>query len=173
MQPLPAPSGRFARWRCIATNYGHQSLAESTIRADGWPVYAPECLDRRRNRITPLFVGYLFALFDAEADDWPRICRCRGVYRILGRIGRPEPIPVGVIEGLMARTSARNVVDDPGDATNIVQFNPGERARVATGPLAGFEGICSLSSRERVTLLLSLFGRQTPTRFNPAELERA
>ncbi len=135
-------------------------MAAQSIAADEWEVYAPLHSSRvrlRLGRIEPLFPGYIFTNFDIDADDWPRICRTRGVYRILGRPGHPQPLPVGVIEELQRRTSERGVVDDPG--SNINPYRPGEHVVLTEGPLAGLDGICEKSRGDRITLLLQLLGR--------------
>ncbi len=166
----PTPSGRLPRWHCIATNYGQQFLAETAVSADGWRTYFPLHLDRRSDRIGPMFPGYGFVEFDANADDWPRICRARGVYQLLGRTGKPTPLPVGQVEALQERTSARRIVDDPGvDWSRArARVSPGERGRVVDGPLTGWEGLCTQSGQARVRLLLTLFGTQREVEFKPA-----
>ena len=163
----PTPSGRNDNWFCIATNWGQDALAEAALTADHWRVYRPLHLRRRDRKIEPLFPGYLFVALDLHDSDWPRVCRARGVYRILGRPGHPQPLPTGVIENLIARTSARRVVDDPGQDASVVYLHPGDHAHVLSGPLAGFSGICTVSRETRIRLLLNLFGRPSEVEFSP------
>ena len=48
----------------------------------------------------------------------------------------------------------------------------GGRARVVSGPLAGYEGILiAKSSRERVVILMDLVGGQVRTKLNPDQIE--
>jgi len=48
----------------------------------------------------------------------------------------------------------------------------GDRARVVSGPLAGYEGILlAQSSRERVVILMDLVGGQVRARLNPDQIE--
>ena len=48
----------------------------------------------------------------------------------------------------------------------------GGRARVISGPLAGYEGILiAKSSRERVVLLMDLVGSQIRAKLNPDQIE--
>ncbi len=155
------------RWFCVACEFNQDALAELTIRADGWPVYRPLHLNRRSRSIEALFPGYLFVSFDREGDEWPRILRQRGVYRLLGSYLRPQPIPIGVIEALQSRTSARRVVDDPGQNASVVYLQPGTQARVLDGPLAGWDGVVTLSRADRIVLLMTLFGRPSEVGFKP------
>ncbi len=164
----PAPSGCIpASWYCVATKWGQQPLAELAMRSDGWRVFFPLHWERTARRIVPLFAGYGFVAFDLEADDWPRLYRTRGVFTILSNNRRPIPLPSGLIENLIDRTSARRIVDDPGQDASVVYLQPGQMARVLDGPLKDFEGVVRLSSQDRITLLLSLFGRESEVRFKP------
>jgi transcription antitermination factor NusG len=43
--------------------------------------------------------------------------------------------------------------------------------RVDEGPLAGFTGICQRTTRDRVWILLSLFGRQSEVGFTREQVE--
>lgn len=161
----PTSCGRFEdpRWYCVATNAGQQFLAEHELSADRWRCFFPLHLDRSTRRIVPMFPGYGFVEFDAGASDWPRICRTRGVYRILGDLGRPRPLPVGAIEDLRSRTSARRIVDDPGE--NFGAILPGARVKVVDGPLVGWEGVCTMAAPGRVRLLMGMFGGSRQVEF--------
>lgn len=148
--------GRLERWFCVATNAGQHFLAEQELSADKWRCFFPLHFERDTRRIVPMFAGYGFVEFDPHATDWPRICRTRGVYRLLGEAGRPRALPVGLIEGLQARTSSRRIVDDPGESWGEMQ--PGERGRVIDGPFKDWEGVCDMTATGRVWLLLGMFG---------------
>lgn len=149
------------RWHCVISlgQQEHRALAE--MLAQDFEAYLPLHLDRTpdRERIVPLFPRYLFAKFDPNWDRWRRICSTRGVYSMIWQSSeRPAPLPVGVVENLIERTSARRVVDDPGQRPGVVYLAPGQRGRVQDGALSGMEGICTMSGSGRVKLLLSLFG---------------
>lgn len=164
------PSGCLP-WFCIATKYGQQFLAEAALAENGWHPYFPLHLNRRTRQIEPLFPGYGFTAIDLDDPHWPRIYRTYGVYTVLGWNRRPAPLPVGVIEDLQARTSARRVVDDPGQTPGASYMAVGAAGSVLEGPLAGFSGVCTRSRRDRLTMLLSLFGRQVETEFHPRQVE--
>jgi transcription antitermination factor NusG len=166
-----SPSGR-NRWFCIAATYGQHFQAELALAADRWPVYHPLHLDRRSSRIEPLFHGYLFVQFDLDGEDWPRICRTRGVYRILGDPGHPLPLPEGVIEDLQARTSPRRVVDDPGSAPFPAQMPPGTPVRLVGGVWDDLRGITAASRQNRLAVLLSLFNRDVVVTVRPDAVAR-
>lgn len=140
-----APCGANLRWYGVAA----EPIAESVLTHDGWTVYAPLHIRRFRQhrggfatRIEPLFAGYLFAQLEFAA--WPRLAWQHGVRRILGEGDRPLPLPVGVVEGLIGRTSGRGVVDDPADL-------PASARRP-------WRSLASMTALERLDLLRSWCG---------------
>ncbi len=179
--PAPTPSGcRPARWYVLIAKYGQNTLAEHSLAADGWRTFFPlmveNHLDRnkqRRNRLVPLFNSYGFIQIPNADIGWPRIYATRGVFTLLSRDRRPLPLPVGVVEDLQARTSARRVVDDPGEHPEAYRMRVGATGTVVQGPWAGWEGVCTLSRRDRLTLLLRLFGRVVPVEFRIDQVRAA
>jgi len=166
------PCGRL-QWHVVSSLPNKQFAAEASLAADGWRVYHPLHLHRVRGhglRIVSLFPGYLFVLFDVTGSDWPRICRARGVAALLGPPGRPSTVPAGLVEQLLARTSARRVVDDPLAPDGHVYLRPGASVAVLQGPLAGLEGICRLSAPERVQVLFQLLGRELAVELLPQQV---
>ena len=120
-------------------------------------MYLPLCRERGFERVGPLFPRYLFIRFDVGADQWRRIYRTRGIAGLIGiAVDRPTPVPVGIVEGLIGRTSTCRIVDDPGYA----EVKPGDCGQIVEGPWAGWSGICTVRARDRVALLLSVFGRE-------------
>jgi hypothetical protein len=90
-------------------------------------------------------------------DQWRRIYRARGVAELIGVANdRPTPLGIGVVEELIARTSPRRIVDDPGSAS----FPDPAASR------QHWQDLTRLSGKARGELLLRLFGRA-------AELEEA
>lgn len=151
------------RWYVVRSLAGHAVAAENALSADGWRVYHPLHLHRAAghpSRITSLFANYMFTEIDITACDWPRICRTRFVAALLGPPGSPLPVPVGVVEQLQARTSARRIVDDPLSPEAWKNIPVGAAVAVVDGPLAGLRGICRMSAENRCSVLLGLLGRE-------------
>jgi len=165
--PAPTPSGCRPdhRWFVLIAKHGQNTLAEHSLASDGWRTFWPLLCDRAHgNRIVPIFGSYGFIEIRNGDISWPRIYSTRGVFTLLSRERRPLPLPVGVIEDLQARTSDRRVVDDPLEHPEA-RMAVGATGTVVQGPWAGWGGICTLSRRDRLTLLLSAFGRLVPIEF--------
>lgn len=147
------PCGNLPRWFCIATRPRESFHVEEQLAASVFPVFHPLHEHRvpgHSPRIVPLFPDYLFARFSL-GDDWSPILRMRGVSWVLGAAYRPQALPEGFVEDLIARTSPRRVVDDP----LLERFRPGDAVTVN-----GWRGICEQSQGERIRLLMSLFNRE-------------
>lgn len=152
---VPLPCGS-RRWHCAWTHPFQEFRAELAITGMGFRVYLPLHLDRRFERhaghanVVPLFTGYLFVEFSAAEDQWRRIYKARGISGLIGEATeRPTPVAHGVVEELIARTSPRRIVDDPGSAP----FPDPAPTR------QHWQNITALSAGARNALLLRLFGR--------------
>jgi transcription antitermination factor NusG len=96
-------------------------------------------------RTTLAFPGYLFVLFDRDAQPWRCIHHTRGVKRLFSLSeDRPIPVPIGVVERLMAKLAKDLSIALPHKADDPIP--DGALVRVLSGPLAGSEAICLRSS---------------------------
>src|SRR5690606_41850182 len=69
------------RWYAVAVSPGKLSLAERSIRAEGFETWVPlvaELDAAKRRRDLPMFPGYVLTAW-ADGDDWGRIVRAYGV----------------------------------------------------------------------------------------------
>lgn len=169
-----------ANWYCIRTATrqeakvveGLHDLAQA--RRIDIDVYLP--CETRWNRLTrvktikqvPMLPGYLFVRTD-PAYLW-RVDRLDGVYQILGWSTRQTALEAGrfgsFVENLRESEAAGKF-----DKTNRC-LNSGKRrhnltlgqvVKIAEGSFAGFVAeITELSGTDRIKVLLSIFGRDTP-----------
>jgi transcription antitermination factor NusG len=76
-------------------------------------------------------------------------------------------VPDAFVDYLKSRQNAEGLHEWAQPALQI-----GSRARVVSGPLAGYEGILvAKSSRERVILLIDMVGTQVRTQLSPDPIE--
>ncbi len=86
---------------------------------------------------------------------------------MVSSVMRPLVVPDRVVEELRSQMAVDGVIYPPEPR----QMRRGDMGKVLVGPLASFTGICSLTSPQRVVLLLTLFGRQTPTEYKREDVE--
>jgi hypothetical protein len=150
------------RWFCACTHPAGEFRAELDLIGKGFTAYLPLHLQRGfgarpEAHVVPLFPRYILIQFDPAVDQWRRIYRVRGIAELIGVANdRPTPLGIGVVEELIARTSPRRIVDDPGSASFPDPAVPRQH----------WQNLTRLSARARGELLMRLFGRV-------AELEAA
>ena len=92
----------------------------------------------------------------SQRDPWLSVRSTVGVSRLFTQDGRPVPVPVGIVESLIAQSN--------GDLTrldgNLVK---GQQVRILSGPFADFVGTLErLDDAGRVQVLLDLMGTAVP-----------
>ncbi len=148
-------------WYLIYSKPRQERVAEENLRCQGYVTYLPFIEQRQRKQgrycwaLEPLFPRYLFIQLNAGKDDWGPIRSTRGVSSLVRFGGVPAKVPENLIDFTKQREIKRAAEEkDP--------FKPGERVRIASGVLSGYEGIFeSTSGAERVTLLLNIVGKET------------
>ena len=77
-------------------------------------------------------------------------------------------VHAGVIEALMARGRAGDgVYDDRIAAPSLV----GLSGTLTAGPFSGFEGVCRMSTDQRVAVMITMFGREVKVEAARAEFK--
>jgi len=110
-----------------------------------------------------LFPGYLYVRMDLDDDSWYVVRNTPGVTGFVGNGARPTPLSRKEVEGVLG---AGGTIE-PGQekkARPRLEFEVGEQVRVTTGPFADFNGAISDIdvARSKLTVLVNIFGRETP-----------
>jgi transcriptional antiterminator RfaH len=151
------------RWYAVHAQVNAEAKACLHLRNQGFGTYLPRYMRRRSHarRVelvpTPLFPRYLFVEFDREVVRWRAIRSTVGVSGLVTHGDVPTPVPVGIVEGIMAREDEHGMVP----VASTQRFAPGDKVEILDGALEGltalFEGT---TDQQRVILLLDLLGRQ-------------
>jgi transcriptional antiterminator RfaH len=112
----------------------------------------------------PLFPRYIFTVVDRSRDRWRSINGTFGVDRLLMSGGEPQPVPHGLVEGLIRATDAE------GNVHFDFALREGQNVKVIAGPFANLIGsLEKLDEKGRVRVLLELLGATIPVAL-PAHL---
>jgi transcriptional antiterminator RfaH len=151
------------RWYVAQTHPHAENKAAGHLMRQGFAVYLPRHLKRRRHarRVesvpAPLFPRYLFIAVDMATQRWRSIHSTIGVTRMVCNGDLPAAVDDSIIEGLRRREDAQGFVR----VERRVTFAAGDRIRVQEGVFASclglFEGV---TDAERVSILLDLLGRK-------------
>lgn len=155
------------RWYVVRTHAKAEAKAAWHLRNQGFAVYLPQHLKRRRHarrveRVrAPLFPRYLFVDMDLARTRWRAVCSTIGVCDLVRMGEAPAPVPSGIVEEIQGREDADGLVVTGDD----VPFERGEVVRIRSGAFADHAALFECASDEdRITLLLDLLGRQVRVR---------
>lgn len=162
------------RWYVIYTHPGAEGSAEQHLRRQGFEVYLPRNKKRRSHArkitwvVAPLFPRYLFVSMDIDADRWRAAHSTVGVQKLVSQGDEPLPVPDGVVEAI------RGLETSDGTVNLKTVFTPGDKVVVTEGPFMDKIGLMqSVRDDQRVVILLSLLGRDTPVRLKSGDIQRA
>ena len=151
------------RWFLAHTMPKSEWKAELHLGAQEFRTFQPQIRKtvRHARRLktvrAPLFPRYLFVILDLERDRWLSVRSTVGVASLISsRDGRPVPVPVGIVESLIARSEDGLTRLDSG----LVK---GQQVRILTGPFVDFVGTLDrLNEAGRVRVLLEMMGTAVP-----------
>lgn len=151
-KPYPMSAAATTEWFAAYTYPRHEKkvaifLNQLEIRTF-CPVYTTIHRWATRNASVnlPLFPGYVFVNISNEQRT--PVLSAPGVIHIVGSRGKPSPLPCDQIEALQKTLESRKAEPHPFIA-------PGQTVRVASGPLAGLEGIV-LRRKGQMRMIVSL-----------------
>jgi transcriptional antiterminator NusG len=125
-----------------------------------------------------LFPGYIYVLADLGDDlgevneAWEAVRNTPGVTGFVGTATRPVPLSQGEAQHLLQVSGIGVKKEAP---KTQVSFKESDVVRVSSGPFADFTGVVSEVNleRQKVKVLVSIFGRETPVELDFAQVVRA
>ncbi len=150
-------------WYVVHTKARQEQTASENLARQGYAVYLPRIKVMKRIRglqkphLEPLFPRYIFFRPGSAAQSIAPVRSTLGVTNLV-RFGQtPAAIRIETLQSIRDFEVRRNEARDE----DISPFQPGERVRIADGPLSGLEGLISDVSHDRVVVLMELLGQDT------------
>ena len=160
-------------WYLVYTKPRQEEVAATNLTRQGYGVYLPRLRQPRKRSgkrvlvVESLFPRYLFIHLDSHTDNWIPIRSTLGVMSLVRFGTEPARVPDNLVAHLKSRED-NEALHEWAESKLAV----GDRARVAEGPLAGYEGVLlAKSGRERVTLLLDILGSQVRAQLASDQVE--
>jgi len=127
--------------------------------------------EKSKEVVKNIFPGYLFVEMIMTDEAWYVVRNTPGVTGFIGSSGggaKPIPVKPQEIEAILRRIGQS-------DKEIEVEFKIGDRVKILSGPFSGMEGIVdTMNDQSQVaTVLIILFGRETPTDINYVDLAPA
>ncbi len=157
----PARAGG-PRWFAVHSLPQREAGAQQQLENQDFRTFLPRSRKIRRHArkletvLAPIFPRYLFVALDLDLDRWRSVNSTFGVARLVMMAGdRPQPVPHGVVEALIASTDGRGILRFDGAG----RFAVGQKVRILAGPFAEQIGrLERLDDNGRVRLLLDIMG---------------
>jgi transcriptional antiterminator RfaH len=151
------------RWYVVQTQVNGEAKAAQNLLRQGYEVYLPRYLKRRRHArkvdftAKPLFPRYMFVAIDMATQRWRSIQSTFGVARLVSNGDEPATVPEGVVHALRAREDGKGFIT----LDSKPAFAPGDKVRVLAGAFMDSAGLFSgLADHDRVSILLDMLGRK-------------
>lgn len=149
------------RWYVVQTQVNGETKAALNLLRQGYEIYLPRHLKRRRHArkvdfvARPLFPRYLFVAVNIVTQRWRSIQSTFGVSHLVTNGNEPATVPEGIVAALKAREDAAGFVK----MDTSPKFASGDKVRVLTGVFMDSAGIFDgMVDRDRVAILLEMLG---------------
>jgi transcriptional antiterminator NusG len=121
---------------------------------------------RKKESEKKFYPGYILVEMELNEDTWHLI---RTTQRVTGFVGgrKPAPVPQEEVEIILQQLEGKT----PQVKTH---FEKGENVRITDGPFTNFTGYIDEvdPEHERVKVMVSIFGRQTPVELGFSQIEK-
>jgi transcriptional antiterminator NusG len=124
----------------------------------------------KRTSKRKFFPGYILVHMDLDDQTWHVV---KGTPKITGFVGNatdPPPISEDEVQRMTQRMKEGEEKPKP-----LIHFEDGEAVRVTTGPFANFSGYVDevMEDKEKLRVMVQVFGRATPVVLDYASVEKA
>lgn len=173
------------RWYVVNTYAGHENRVKENLEKRVATMGIEDCLFRiivaeeeefeykngkEIKKTHNLFPGYLFVEMIMTDDAWYVVRNTPGVTGFIGSSGggaKPFPVPADEIESILRRMGVS-------EKKINIEYTIGDTVKILEGPFSGMEGsVDALNEQAQIaTVLIVLFGRETPTDITFANLEK-
>jgi len=119
--------------------------------------------DKKKTTLRKVFPGYVLIKMILTEESWYIVRNVRGVTGFVGAGGKPVPLTPEEIHNMGFEKMPVNINYEVGDTVKIV-----------AGPLESFIGVVEEINmeKEKVRVLVSMFGRETPVELEFSQIQK-
>ncbi len=172
--PELEPLSEVEIWYLVHTKPKQELVAVENLQRQGYSCYLPTLKQQKIQRTQlkvvsePMFPRYVFVAGDShfQTKGASVIRSTIGVHEMVHFGNRPAVIQFGLLKAIHERQRVQQHSPSP-------VFQPGEKVRITSGPLAGLESIYQTQSgEERSMILLNLLSRPTKLQVATTQLAK-
>lgn len=159
-------------WYLIQFKPNSHHLADRNLNRQGFKTFLPmQKVSKRKvsrfvSDLKPLFPGYMFVSVNVDMSPWITLNSTIGVSKLVSLDGKPKPVPLQLISGLMLRCDASGLLLPPKSLCE------GDRVKILTGPFANFiTTVDIIDSNQRIWVLMNFMGQKTRTQLTVDQLQ--
>ena len=169
-------------WYAVHTYSGHENKVKTNIERRAESLGLKTKINRilvpveeetrtrngRRSTIKrKVFPGYVLIEMELDDQTWYLVKNTIGVTGFVSSGNKPVPLQDHEIEGILTALEGEGLHTRP-------EWRKSEVIRVTTGPFADFNGTIEEvnTEKQRVKVLISIFGRDTPVELDFNQIER-
>jgi transcriptional antiterminator NusG len=179
-----APKDPRVKWFVIHTYSGYENKVKSNLerrmqsmRSQGGEKIAQVLIPtekekeikggKRREVDRKIYPGYVLVEMIMDDDSWYVVRNTPGVTGFVGSGARPVPLDDGEVKQLL-----KQLRDET--PKYRITFQKGSTVRITSGPFMDFTGTVDevMLEKEKVRVLVSIFGRSTPVELNFGQVEK-
>src|SRR5579885_3360625 len=185
--PVESPYDRPGKWFVVHTQSGYEKKVKQNLEArissmnmEGkiHEVVIPmeDVIEFKNGKKVvvqkKVFPGYLLVRCDLDDDSWYVIRNTPGVTGFVGAGSKPTPLSRKEVETFLQ--VARPGVEQVKKSRPAAVYEIGESVRVREGPFADFTGTIAEidEARLKLTVLVNIFGRETPVELDFAQVAK-
>lgn len=173
------------KWYIVHTYSGHEARVKQSLleRAKSFgfegefdEVLIPEenvvevVKGEKRTSKRKFFPGYILVRMDLTDETWHVVKDTPKVTGFVGGADRPTPLPDEEVAKM-----TKQIQEGASKPKPRIVFEEGENVRVVNGPFANFSGFVDevLPEKEKVRVMVQVFGRATPVMLDYMNVEKA
>ena len=151
-----------------AKAFGHQEAFEEVLIPEESVIEIVK--GKKRTSKRKFFPGYILVRMDLTNDTWHIVKDTPKITGFVGGGERPTPIDDDEVARMTQQIKEGATKPKP-----KIIFDEGEGVRVVSGPFANFSGFVDevLPDKEKVRVMVQVFGRATPVIVDYTNLEKA
>ena len=174
------------KWYIVHTYSGHEAKAKQSLLERAKALGHEDAFDEvlipeesvievgkggeKKTSKRKFFPGYILVHMALDDETWHIV---RGTPKITGFVGgtaQPTPIP----DEDVARMT-QQIKEGAAKPKPKIRFEEGENVRVVSGPFANFSGFVDevMAEKEKVRVMVQVFGRATPVVLDYMNVEKA
>ncbi|UNC93337.1 transcription termination/antitermination protein NusG [Candidatus Contubernalis alkalaceticus] len=122
---------------------------------------------KRKSIMRKVFPGYVLVEMIMEDDSWYVVRNTPGVTGFVGPGSKPVPLAAAEVQQILKQMGEV-------EPRSRARFDAGEQIRVIEGPFANFIAVVKevYNDKQKLKVLVSMFGRETPVELNYDQVEK-